>query len=248
MVYKNGQPIAYAGSWILFDSGRIGLNVFPAYRGGESQYIFQQVLQLHQQVYNLKRFSVDPYQIGKENPDGIRSGAFWVYHHAGFRPILKEQYELAEAEAIKITTTPAYRSPANVLTKLAESRLQLLINKTAVQFDANDLSLAWASILEKKYNNNRKLLNDNCIKKLAALIHVKNYQEQKMKFILQNWCLLLLANEKELKQNKPLQKTLKKLFMLKATGAEDEYIKELQKATALRIFLKKILKDFGDMG
>jgi hypothetical protein len=60
IVFKNGLPVAYAGSWILFDSGRIGLNVFPSYRGGESQYIFEQVLKLHQKVYRLRRFSVDP--------------------------------------------------------------------------------------------------------------------------------------------------------------------------------------------
>ena len=47
MVFKNGLPVAYAGSWILFDSGRIGLNIFPSYRGGESKYIFEQVLKLH---------------------------------------------------------------------------------------------------------------------------------------------------------------------------------------------------------
>ena len=63
---------AYAGSWILFDSGRIGLNIFPAYRGGESQYIFEQVLEMHMEVYHLNRFSVDPYQIGKENSEGIK--------------------------------------------------------------------------------------------------------------------------------------------------------------------------------
>jgi hypothetical protein len=100
-VFKNGLPVAYAGSWLLFDSGRIGLNVFPSYRGGESQYIFQQVLQLHEQVYRLKRFTVDPYQIGNKNSDGINSGAFWVYYHAGFRPVLPEIFELAAAEEEK---------------------------------------------------------------------------------------------------------------------------------------------------
>ncbi|HJS54137.1 MAG TPA: hypothetical protein VJ765_06315, partial [Chitinophagaceae bacterium] len=29
-VFKNGLPVAYAGSWVLFDSARIGLNIFPA--------------------------------------------------------------------------------------------------------------------------------------------------------------------------------------------------------------------------
>ena len=99
VVFKNGLPIAYAGSWILFDSGRIGLNIFPSYRGGESQYIFEQVLKVHREVYHLNRFSVDPYQIGKENSEGIKSGAFWTYYHSGFRPIREEQKKLAEAEA-----------------------------------------------------------------------------------------------------------------------------------------------------
>ncbi|MEO7266153.1 MAG: hypothetical protein ABIW38_14645 [Ferruginibacter sp.] len=245
MVYKNGLPIAYAGSWILFNSGRIGLNVFPAYRGGESQYIFQQVLQLHQQVYNLKRFTVDPYQIGKENTDGIHSGAFWVYHHAGFRPILKAQQEIAEAEALKIKTTPGYRSTKNILKILADSRLQLMYNKSAVKFDATDLSIVWSVILEKKYNNNRRRLNDNSIKKLASLLQLKNYQEEKMRFILQNWYMLLVANEKELAENKSLQKILKKLFMLKATGSEEEYIMEMQKSVLLRKFIEDLLEEFG---
>src|SRR6185436_10247402 len=58
VAFKNGLPVAYAGSWILFDSARIGLNVFPSYRGGESQYIFERVMKLHCEVYHLKRFTV----------------------------------------------------------------------------------------------------------------------------------------------------------------------------------------------
>ena len=42
IVFKNRLPVAYAASWILFNSARIGLNVFYNYRGGESKYIFEQ--------------------------------------------------------------------------------------------------------------------------------------------------------------------------------------------------------------
>lgn len=243
VVFKNGLPVAYAGSWILFNSGRIGLNIFPSYRGGESQYIFQQVLQLHTTVYNLKRFSVDPYQVGKENSDGIRSGAFWVYYHVGFRPILKAQQQLAEAEALKIKTIPGYRSPGPVLKKLALCRQVFVIHKSAVEFDANDLSSAWAGILTKKYNNQRPA-GENLIKKLASILQIKNYQETKMNFVLQNWCMLLLANEKKLRDNNLLKKTLKKLFTIKVAGREEDYITKLQQATAVRFFMENILKEF----
>jgi hypothetical protein len=242
-VFKNGLPVAYAGSWLLFDSGRIGLNVFPSYRGGESQYIFQQVLQLHAQVYKLKRFTVDPYQIGNKNSDGIQSGAFWVYYHAGFRPVLPELFELATAEAEKIQTVAGYRSPAPILKQLAESKLELLLQKKAVRFDANDLSLVYAALLKHKYKNNRQRFEQDKEKKLAALLQIKNYEEPTMKFILYNWALLLMHHEADLKKNGTLKKELKKLFVLKATGSEAEYHKVLQKSNVLRRLVESIVSE-----
>ncbi len=242
-VFKNGLPVAYAGSWILFDSGRIGLNVFPAYRGGESQYIFEQVLKLHREVYQLNRFSVDPYQIGKENSDGIQSGAFWIYYRAGFRPIREEQKQLAEAEAQKIKSARNYRSPASALAKLADSRLEMVLQKNAVRFDATDLSLAYARILKEQYNNNRKLAEEHSLIKLAELLQLKNYHEEKLQFILKNWCVLLLSHEQELRHNSQLKMMLKKLFELKAGGLEEDYIAELQRARELKKFFQGMLKE-----
>jgi hypothetical protein len=241
VVFKNGLPVAYAGSWILFDSGRVGLNIFPAYRGGESQFIFEQVLNLHREVYKLNRFSVDPYQIGKKNYDGIQSGAFLVYYRAGFHPIEKEQQQLAEAEALKIKTIKGYRSPGAVLVKLADSRMEMIIQKKAVRFDATDLSRAYAGILKNKYMNDRKKAEESSFIKLAGLLHIKKYHEEKLQFILKNWCVLLLGNEPELNLTGSLKKILKKLFELKATGREEDYITELQRARELRKFLEGLL-------
>ncbi len=243
VVFKNGLPVAYAGSWILFDSGRIGLNVFPSYRGGESQYIFEQVLKLHQKVYRLRRFSVDPYQLGKHNDDGIRSGAFWVYYHAGFRPIRKDQRQLADAEAFQIKSAKNYRSPSSVLTKLADSRMELLLESRPASFDATDLSLAYARILQKQFNGNRKLADNRSFHELARLLQIKNYYENKIQFILKNWCVLLGNKLEELRPNTTLRKTLKKLFELKARGPEEEYISELQHAKDLKKLLEKIVAE-----
>ena len=243
VVFKNGLPVAYAGSWILFDSGRIGLNVFPSYRGGESQYIFEQVLKLHQKVYRLRRFSVDPYQLGKHNDDGIRSGAFWVYYHAGFRPIRKDQRQLADAEAFQIKSAKNYRTPPSVLTKLADSRMELLLESRPARFDATDLSLAYARILQKRFNGNRKLADNRSFYELARLLQIKNYYENKIQFILKNWCVLLGNKLEELRPNTTLRKTLKKLFELKARGPEEEYISELQHAKDLKKLLEKIVAE-----
>ena len=240
-VLKNGLPVAYAGSWVLFDSARIGLNIFPAYRGGESQYILEQILKIHQRVYRLKRFSIDPYQIGKDNSDGIDSGAFWIYYRAGFRPIRREQKKLAEVEAKKIRAVKGYRTPATALKKLAESRLELILDKKAARFDVTDLSRAYARILKNQYGNKRKPAEQLAAKKLAALLQLKNYPEHNLQYVLKNWSILLLSDEKKLRSNRELRKILKKLFELKAAGSEEEYIYLLQRSVALRKIMEKLL-------
>src|SRR5436190_1099426 len=242
VAFKNGLPVAYAGSWILFDSGRIGLNIFPAYRGGESQYIFQQVLKLHGTVYHLNRFTVDPYQIGKDNSDGLKSGAFWTYYHAGFRPIREEQKKIADVEALKIKSARGYRTPTSVLEKLANSRMEILLQKTAVTFDATDLSRAYLNIVRNKYDDNRKLAEELSFMKLVKLLQIKNYDEEKMKFILKNWCVLLLTHEEELRVNGKLKTTLENLFEYKANGSEEDYILGLQQAPELKHIIQRILK------
>jgi hypothetical protein len=242
-VFKNGVPVSYGGSWILFDSARIGFNIFPGYRGSESKYIFQLVLETHQKLYGLKRFTADPYQIGKDNSDGIHSGAFWVYYHAGFRPLKKLEYELAAAEEEKIKADKKYRSPVSVLKVLANSRLEFLLQKNAVKFDATDLSRAYANILTKKYKSNRTIENE-AAKKLADILQVKNYQDDNMQFVLKNWALLLLSKESELRFNRQLKSACKKLFVLKASGSEVDYIKVLQQSTVLRKFIEGILEEY----
>lgn len=244
-VFKNGLPVAYAGSWILFNSGRIGLNVFPDYRGGETKYIFNQVLQLHAQVYNLKRFTADPYQIGKQNSDGINSGSFWVYYHAGFRPIEKMQKQLAEIEATKIQADKKYRSSQAVLKKLAQSRLEMILQKNAVSFDATDMSRAYAGIILIKYNGNRLHAEKDAAKKIAAILQIKDCQDDTMNFVLKSWAVFLLCKQKEFVQNLYLKKALKTLFTLKATGNEEAYIIALQKTGILQKLIDELVNEYA---
>ena len=243
LVFKNGLPVAYAASWILFDSARIGLNVFPSYRGGESQYFFGEALKLHKKVYHLNRFSVDPYQIGKENSDAIRSGAFWVYYHAGFRPLQKKQNELAQSESLKIQSIPGYRSSASVLTQLADSRMEIILQKTAAEFDATDLSRAYANIIKKRFDNNRKLAEESCFKKLVRLLQIKTYHRVNMQFVLKNWSVLLLTKEQELARDRELKKILRQLFESKAHGWEEDFISGLQRSKKLKNLVAEIVDE-----
>lgn len=122
LLLKNGVPVAYGGGWVLGRQARFGINVLPPFRGGESAILLGQLLRLYGWRFGLKRFLVEPFQIGRGNPDGIASGAFWFYWRLGFRPMQPALRARAAAEARRVQTRGT-RTPAAVLRELAGSTM-----------------------------------------------------------------------------------------------------------------------------
>jgi hypothetical protein len=124
-LFKNGIPAAYGGSWIFGRSAEFGLNVFDSFRGGESGYILCQLLRVYKMVFGLYEIEVDAYQFGRDNEDGIQSGAFWFYYRYGFRPMQAALRNLASSESKKIQSTPGYRSKRETLLRFTESNVSI---------------------------------------------------------------------------------------------------------------------------
>ncbi len=133
-LFKNGFPCSYGGAWVFGNRARFGMNIYEPFRGGESGYVMCQLLRVYRQLFSITCFEVEPYQYGLDNPDGIRSGAFWFYYRYGFRPADPALKKLAEKEKQKINKGKNYRSPENILLKFTGSNLELqLAGKKAVQ-------------------------------------------------------------------------------------------------------------------
>lgn len=124
---KNGVPVGYGGGWQLFGALEVGVNVFESFRRGESAFIVAQVMRAYHQALGMRTIVVDPYQIGHDNPEALRSGAFYFYHRLGFRPRDPAVRRIARAEEDKIAAQPAYRSPLPVLRQLARSEMCLCL-------------------------------------------------------------------------------------------------------------------------
>lgn len=103
---RNGVPVAYGGGWLFFERCEIGINLFETFRGGESALLFGQILRTFHQLFAAETFSVDPYQFGAGNAEGLQSGAFWFYYRLGFRPADRKLASLAETEAARQRQTP----------------------------------------------------------------------------------------------------------------------------------------------
>ena len=121
MIFKNGVPVGYFEGLSIFERMESGFNLYYTFRDGETAWLYAHTLHIFRHLLGVTVFTLDPYQIGHENEEGIESGAFWFYRKLGFRPTSPEVMKLVVNEEKKIATRSSYRTPARTLRKLAES-------------------------------------------------------------------------------------------------------------------------------
>ncbi|MEO5922902.1 MAG: hypothetical protein ABIR70_03655 [Bryobacteraceae bacterium] len=119
--FKNGVPLGYIETLSFFDRMEVGFNLYYTFRDGESAWLYARFLKFCQQQCGVTCFSIDPYQIGHENEEGIESGAFWFYRKLGFRSASDEIQKLVEKEEKKLAERPGYRTPPAMLRRLAKA-------------------------------------------------------------------------------------------------------------------------------
>jgi len=123
LTLQNGVPIGYALITSLFGSSEIAYNVFDAFRGGESSWVFARMLATARALFGADHFVVVPYQLGYGSDEGLDSGAFWFYAKLGFAPRDRATLRLLRAEQRKIRERPAYRSNRTTLEQLASENV-----------------------------------------------------------------------------------------------------------------------------
>ncbi|MBX7094164.1 MAG: hypothetical protein K1X56_05540 [Flavobacteriales bacterium] len=170
MLFKNGVPCAYGGGWLLNKESGFGVNIFPPFRGGESANVVCQLLRLYALHFRADTFTVDPYQIGLDNPDGIQSGSFWFYYRLGFRPEQSSLFKLAESEFKKITSKKGYRSSEKILLQLAHSSMRWVHPaRSDRKFISPDkCGDKVTAFINKNYQGNRSLALKNALEKIEA--------------------------------------------------------------------------------
>jgi hypothetical protein len=128
MIYKNGVPIGYFEGLSLCERMESGFNLYYTFRDGETAWLYARTLNVMHRFTGVTAFTLDPYQIGFENEEGIESGAFWFYRKLGFRPTQRESLRLAIAEEQKLARRKGYRTSASTLRKLAQSPMIFELN------------------------------------------------------------------------------------------------------------------------
>ncbi len=127
LLVANGVPIGYGGVTPLAHQANTGINIFPSFRQSEASAIFSRTLQAFTTLFNVRRFIVNPYQFGRDNPEAISSGAYWFYHRLGFEATDPALRALAQREAGRQHRKKGYRTDRTTLRHLATGDLILTL-------------------------------------------------------------------------------------------------------------------------
>jgi hypothetical protein len=127
LILSNGVPIGYGGSSAVFRQVNTGLNIFDEYRGSEAAFLWVQVMRMYHQLVGCTRFIANPYQVGHDNTEALKSGAFWFYYRLGYRPASREIRTLAAREWKKTRRDKSYRSSIRTLRHLSSCDMHLVL-------------------------------------------------------------------------------------------------------------------------
>ncbi|MGA7461618.1 MAG: hypothetical protein WBW69_15420 [Candidatus Korobacteraceae bacterium] len=243
MTVKNGVPINYIEAIGLFEWMEIGFNTFYAFRDGETAWIYSKVLQLLNQIAGITCFSVYPYQIGQDNEEAIKSGAFWFYRKLGFRPGKPELLALTEREEARIARTPGYRTSARTLRKLAAEHVFYETGDGPRglwdRFSIRNIGFAVERLMAGKFKGDPEAMRRKTSEWLARELGVELSQDAAFADFAG-----MLALAREIKRwSKEEKRGLAEIIRAKMGASEFEYLRLMQRHEKLKQVMVRLGRD-----
>jgi len=242
---KNGVPINYVECISLFDWTEIGFNTFPAYRDGETAWIYAQTLRLLRQLHGTNAISVYPYQIGDGNEEAIGSGAFWFYRKMGFRSMDPALEKLAQAEEKKVRANAKYRTSAATLRRLSKANVVYELPQAEHgawdKFSMRHIGLAVQRRMAKNFGGDAEALRRAAVAKLARILKAnpQKLKPQAQAAFADFATVLSLVPELD-RWSSDEKDALNEIIIAKAGQTELRYRRLLQKHAQLRAAILKL--------
>ena len=244
-VLKNGVPVGYVEGISLFEKMEIGFNLYYTFRDGETAWLYARVMRLFRQLAGVTAFSIDPYQIGFENEEGIESGAFWFYRKLGFRATKAELLKLTESEEQKILTRKGYRTTAHTLRRLAEGHMIFELQKSSRRawdnFEVRNLGLAVQRRMATDFKSDALRIRRASVEAVESALGVRTARwKEDEKRAFENLALVLSLVPELESWTKEEKQLVVRIIRAKASAPESLYLRLQQQHPKLREAIIKL--------
>jgi hypothetical protein len=239
LTLKNGVPINYIEGISLFEWMEVGFNTFYAFRDGETAWIYSKVLHFLHQLAGVTCFSVYPYQLGHENEEAIKSGAFWFYRKLGFRPGRPELLAITRKEEAKMRRDPGHRTSARILRQLAADHVFYEFGDGLPgqwdTFSTRRIGLAVQQRMAEEFGGDPEKLRRAATEALSQKLHVdiRRWNPLEQAVFADFASVLSLAPELSQWTN-PQKQALVDIIRAKVAADESKYLRLLQQHRGLK--------------
>jgi hypothetical protein len=245
MIYRNAVPIGYFEGLSLCERMESGFNLYYTFREGETAWIYAQTLNVMRQIAGVTTFSLDPYQIGYENEEGIESGAFWFYRKLGFRSTDPALRKLTANEEKKLSTKKNYRSSAATLRKLARAPMIFELDANQQEdwdrFQVRNIGMRVQKRMAQAFSGDASLMRKKTLNTVAGALNVESSQLNKSQQQAFSDFALVLSLVRDLREwDEHEKRQLISIIRAKAGVDETRYLREMQKHERLRRELIKL--------
>ncbi len=239
MIYKNRVPVGYFEGISLFERMESGFNFYYTFREGETAWIYARTLNVFRHLLGVTAFSIDSYQIGYENEEGIESGAFWFYRKLGFRPTSGSSLKLTEQEERKIASRKSYRTSAATLRKLAGGPMIFELDAQRSgdwdRFQLRRLGLAAQRQMAAKFGGDARKMREATAGLVGRALSISTDSWNKTQRSIFSDFSVALSLIPHLEDWSPVEKQgMVRIIRAKARNDEARYLKVMQRHERLR--------------
>lgn len=238
LICKNGVPVGYFEGLSIFERMESGFNLYYTFREGETAWLYGRILRLMRQLLGVNVFSIDPYQVGHENEEGIESGAFWFYRKLGFRPVRPELMKLTLSEESQMAADPRRRTSARTLRKLAAGHMLFEMPDASVgvwdRFQARNVGLAVQRRMAREFGGDTQKIRSHSVDFVERTLGLRTRDwPAAPRFAVENLALVLAMIRIDRWETADKQLAAR---IIRAKGSRDEalYLKLMQKHSPLR--------------
>ena len=249
LTIKNGVPIGYVLASSLFNSSEIAYNVFETYRGAEAAYILGRVLAMVRHLFKADVFSIDPYQLGHNNTEGLKSGAWWFYYKLGFRPEDPEVRRLLRSELRCMRKNSRHRSSLVTLQKLSTEPMFFYLDRdkrdVLAKLPLGELGLRISRLLADRFGADRERAIRTLSREAAKLLGVRalwNWPAGE-RLAWERWSPLILMLPGISRWRPEERRTLVKVVRAKGGRCESSFVTLFDKHRRLRRAILKLAEE-----
>jgi hypothetical protein len=249
MIFKNGVPIGYFEGISLFERMESGFNLYYTFRDGETAWLYARTLNIFRHLLGVSAFTLDPYQIGFENEEGIESGAFWFYRKLGFRSTDPDVMKTVLNEERRMATRPGHRTSARTLRKLARAPMIFELQKTDEnstlgdwdRFQVRNIGLKVARLMARKFEGDAVRMRTDSVKSLTQLLGIRRetWRETELTALSYFAATLMLITDLP-RWSADAKQALVKIIRAKAAAEESSYLKLMQRHARLRNWMIRL--------